>query len=43
MSVGAPLTPAHWGRDTAVLLTDEDPAVRRCAALATGTPPPLAT
>ncbi|MFD7734133.1 HEAT repeat domain-containing protein [Kitasatospora phosalacinea] len=35
---GALLTLAHWGRDTAMLLTDEDPAVRTCAALGTTDP-----
>ncbi|MEE1782778.1 hypothetical protein PUR71_07595 [Streptomyces sp. SP17BM10] len=35
---GALLTLAHWGRDTAMLLTDEDPAVRTCAALGTADP-----
>lgn len=35
---GALLTLARWGRDTAPLLTDEDPAVRTCAALGTADP-----
>ncbi|MER5642779.1 hypothetical protein ABT095_38315 [Kitasatospora sp. NPDC002227] len=35
---GALLTLARWGRDTAMLLTDEDPAVRTCAALGTADP-----
>ncbi|MFJ9846032.1 HEAT repeat domain-containing protein [Kitasatospora sp. NPDC101155] len=35
---GALLTLAHWGRDTAMLLTDEDPVVRTCAALGTTDP-----
>ncbi|MFE4977708.1 HEAT repeat domain-containing protein [Kitasatospora sp. NPDC056651] len=35
---GALLTLARWGRDTATLLTDEDPAVRTCAALGTADP-----
>ncbi|GAA4830284.1 hypothetical protein [Kitasatospora terrestris] len=35
---GALLTLADWGRDTAALLTDEDPAVRTCAALGTAGP-----
>ncbi|MGW4892260.1 HEAT repeat domain-containing protein [Kitasatospora sp. NPDC004240] len=35
---GALLTLALWGRDTGALLTDEDPAVRTCAALGTADP-----
>ncbi|MFD8785016.1 HEAT repeat domain-containing protein [Kitasatospora sp. NPDC059599] len=35
---GTLLTLAHWGRDTAPLLTDDDPAVRTCAALGTADP-----
>ncbi|KJS58424.1 hypothetical protein VM95_33485 [Streptomyces rubellomurinus] len=35
---GALLTLACWGRDTAMLLTDEDPAIRTCAALGTADP-----